>query len=213
MIAQHRRAVTVPVMLPPWFALVVLVLAIPLAVTAAVDAWNGSFLPNPVTWGLWTAAPLIAAAASAVEGAGMSALTTLSAGIGPAAILTAGLFGPHRSRRWRVGALDLVCGGLAVFALIGWMSTGSGMVAVALSVAADAFAGLPTMKKAWSYPSTESPWGYLAGALTGVAGLATLTVWSPANWLFPLYLVLWCGAITLLVVIPGNREKPALSSL
>lgn len=203
---------TVVTMLPSWFAVLALAVTAPLSFAAAVSAWRGKFLPNPVTWVLWAAVPMIAAAAALASGAGLSALSTLSAGAGPAMILAASLLGPHRAKRWPVKRADLACGGLALLAVAGWAVTGSGLVAVVLSVLADSLAGVPTMRKAWSHPSTETPWGYISGVVSGATGLLTLHVWNPTNWLFPAYLLVWCGALVLLVAFPGNREHASAAA-
>lgn len=39
-------------------------------------------------------------------------------------------------------------------------------------------AALPSVRKAWRYPNTESPWGYVGGMLSGLTGLATLDAWG-----------------------------------
>jgi hypothetical protein len=181
------------------------IVAAPFTFMSAAKAWRGEFRPSPVTWGLWATAPLIAATAAFQSGAGTSAVSTLAAGVGPLIILGASLAGPHRAHRWPVTRFDIVCATFAVAALVGWWLTGSGLVAVCFSVAADAAGAVPTYRKAWSTPESETPLGYIAGLVTGLTGLLTLQVWIPANWLFPAWLVLACSTLIATIAVRGHQ--------
>lgn len=191
-------------MLPSWVSVAMLAVTLPLSFRAARAAWRGTFQLNLVTWGLWAVVPVIAAAAAFSSGSGLSAVSVLATGLGPGVILIAGLFG-RAATRWAVTRGDLVCGALAVAATIGWLATGDGVVAVVLAAAADGLAALPSVRKAWHHPSTESPWGYAAGLISGLTGLATLDTWGVVNYLFPLYIVVLCGGMLVLINTPGRK--------
>ena len=189
-------------MLPSWVSIAMLPVTLMFSLGAARAAWRGTFQLNLVTWGLWATVPVIAAAAALAEGSGLSAVSVLATGLGPALILGAGLMG--RATKWAVTRADLVCGALAVAAAVGWLATGVGLVAVVLAVAADGLAAMPTVHKAWRYPRTESPWGYVAGVLSGVTGLVTLDTWGMVNWLFPAYVIMLCAGVLALIATPGR---------
>lgn len=195
-------------MLPSWVPIVAVIVAAPLSLRAAAQAWVGEFRPNLVTWVLWALAPLIAAAAALTSGAGTSALPVFAAGAGPAVVVIAALGGPGRRRGviWKARRRDYVCGAVAVAALVGWQVTGDALTAAVLAVAADALAGAPTVAKAWRHPVTETPWGYVAGIISGAVALATLTDWDPTNWLFPAYLIAICTLIVALIATPHRSS-------
>lgn len=104
--------------------------------------------PNLVTWFLWTLAPMIVFAAQLRSGVCSVALFTLMVGLCPLAVLVAGL----KKGNFRPTKFDLACGGMSLLALMLWQLTGSGLVAVGLSIVADGAAATPTITKAYRDP-------------------------------------------------------------
>lgn len=193
----------------PWLLWVVgPVLLISFMVTAAA-AWRGTFRPNLVTWGLWSATPLIAGSAALVAGAGLAAAPTLVAGGGTTLIVVAALASPHRTL-WPVRRHDLGCAALAVAALVGWALTRDPLVAVVFAIAADAAASAPTLHKSWTRPGTETAVAYVPILAGGVAGLGSVTDWVVTAWLFHAYMVASCCLFIVVIVVRGRRTtEPA----
>jgi hypothetical protein len=183
-----------------WLAVV-----LPLAGFAAYvrDTWLGRTQPNRVSWALWTAGPMIAFAGELAQSVNLRvALVTLALGAGPAAVLVATFRSP--AAYWHTNRFDWVCAGLGAAALI---ALANGLVthrntvtiAIALSIAADAAAAMPTIAKSWTHPESESVGTYVAsGAGCGLT-LLTLTDWTVGNYGFPAYVVIVCMLITVLV--------------
>lgn len=95
--------------------------------------WRGQARPNLVTWSLWAAAPLIGFLAQLDAGVGLSAVPTLTAGLGPLTVVAAGLLARHNFAR--LGAFDAVCGAVAALALGVWLGLGQAPLAVCFAVA------------------------------------------------------------------------------
>src|SRR3546814_17866720 len=56
----------------------------------------------------------------------------------------------------RITRFDLVCGAISVMALIVWLGLGRASLAVMFAVVADAAGAVPTLRKAWHDPASES---------------------------------------------------------
>ena len=192
-------------MLSPDFA--VLAAALPLAGFASYlsDTLRGKTRPNRVSWSLWATAPLIAFAAELAQRTSLKvSLLTFALGAGPALILAASFACPRAY--WAPTRLDLVCGAVAVAALIGWAVTRRGDVAIALAITADALAAVPTIRKAWAQPESESIGTYAASGAGSAITLLTISRWRFASFAFPLYVTVVCGAITALIALPHARR-------
>ncbi len=162
--------------------------------------FRGRTRPNRVTWGLWAAIPMIAFAAELSEGVGLRSLMTFMVGFGPFMVVIASTV--NRDAFWQLGRLDVVCGALSVVAVVGWRLTGSGVVAIGLSILADAFAGVPTFVKSYREPSTEHPLVFTLGAASALITLLTVDEWSVAAAAFPAYIATVGIVVTLLLVFP-----------
>ena len=105
-------------------------------ITYSFAVWRGSVIPNRVTWSLWTAIPLIIFAASVTKGAGLQALFSLAAGLGPAVVVLVMVLRPIESY-WKIGWLDVCCCALSLLALGLWVITRNGNYAIGFSLVAD----------------------------------------------------------------------------
>ena len=121
----------------------------------------GKTQPNRVTWFLWGVIPLVAFFAELGQNVGMQSLMTLAVGVGPLIVFTASMVNRHGY--WKLSRFDIACGALSALAVIIWKLSGSGDVAIALSILADTLAGLPTVIKAWKHPESESSSAFIFG--------------------------------------------------
>jgi hypothetical protein len=179
----------------------------------ALDTLRGRTQPNRVSWVMWTLAPLVAFAAEIVQHVGLEALLTFAVGIGPLLVVVASFVDPRAY--WQLTGFDVGCGLLSVTALALWAVTGKGDVAIALSIAADLFAAIPTIRKAYRHPESESANAFVAGALG--AGITLLTIkprsWAFASYAFPVYILLGASAVSVLIIASRPRIAVAASSL
>ena len=165
------------------------------------DTLKGESQPNRITFLIWALGPFIAVGASLQIGASWSLLPVFMSGFGPFCIFIASYSNPKAY--WKLGVLDYVCGVLAVFALIALLFTKQPMLAIALSIAADALALLPTAIKAWKFPATETGITYVVALLNVLLGIAFTTEYTFSNLAFLVYLVL--ADVTLIVAVYRSR--------
>ena len=168
------------------------------------DTIKGTTKPNKVTWLLWTAAPLTAAAAAFAAGGGWSVLPILINGLCSLTIFTASLL--NKNAYWRLGPLDYLCGLFSVLALVLWLTTREPAVAVLFAILTDLFAALPTLIKAWKHPETETSTDYAMGAFSAATTFFAITVWNVSTVAFPAYIILI--DLTLLIFIVRKRFLP-----
>ena len=152
------------------------------------DTLRGRTKPNRVSWALWAAAPIIAVTIALTEGApSWSLLPVFMAGFVPVLVLLSSCF--NVQAYWRLDRFDYLCGTFGTLALLMWLWASQPIVAVVMLVTTDALAALPTIRKAWSNPDTETSLAYFAALFGGLAALANIQQWVVLHYAFPIYLV------------------------
>jgi len=192
-------------MLDPKFAILAGVIAVASAAGYAFDTLRGRNQPNRVTWAMWTVVPMIAFAAQIGQGVGLQSVFTFAGGFGPLLVLIATFVNPKAY--WRLTSFDLTCGLISLTAVVLWAITGKGLVALVLSVVADFFAAVPTIKKSYRVPESESGYPFLLGVVAALITLLTIQEWTLANSAFAIYVLFVDGLIASLVLFPAARPK------
>lgn len=190
-------------MLDPRFAILGALITVAGSASYARDTLRGRTQPNRVTWILWTVAPLIAFAAEVVQGVGLEALMTLAVGVGPLLVVIASYLDPRAY--YRLTRFDGICAGLSLAALVAWGLTGTGNVAILFSILADLFGLIPTLRKAYRDPASESASAFVASGCGAAITLLTVSVWTFANAAFALYILV--ADVTLSTLILGSRRR------
>jgi hypothetical protein len=163
--------------------------------------FRGGAKPNRMSWLMWAIAPIIAALAMVSNGATLPAVPVFMSGISPLLIFLASFF--IKESYWKLSPLDYACGALSALALVLWWVTKEPFTAIVFAIGSDALAGVPTVKKAWTNPKTESPWPYTMGVFGAFTSLAVVSTWTFSQYAFPIYLL----AVNLLVVLVIYRPK------
>jgi hypothetical protein len=164
---------------------------------------KGQTRPNRVTWLMWSIAPFIATAAEIYSGVTWAVIPVFMTGFAPFLIFCASFF---TKAYWKLCRFDYFCGGISALALVLWVVTMEPVLSIILAIAADAIASIPTLKKAYRNPETESVWPFITGIFNAVAALVVAVTWSFTEISFPIYLL----AINILLVLVVHRIRPAL---
>lgn len=184
-------------MLDPRFVIVAALLNLWGSLDYVIATLKGQTRPNRVTWFLWALAPLIAFGAQLNEGVGWPALMTFMVGFSPLAVFIASFI--NSKAHWKLTNFDYICGGLSLLGLLGWVITREGVVAIFFSILADALAAVPTVVKAWKAPETERYPVFLLSAISAGITLLTLDKWAFSHYSFPLYILLICLLLFVLI--------------
>lgn len=169
------------------------------------DTLRGVTTPNRVTWGLWALEGVLAFAVEITQHVGLAAGMTLMLGFGPVLVVAASFRGHHGV--WRLTTFDAVCGLLSLAGIAFWALVHEPTVALISFVVADQVAALPTVRKSWLAPETETWWAFAMGSLNTAITLLTLDKFTTDGALFPGVIMI---TDALLVVLIVTRVGPRL---
>jgi hypothetical protein len=147
------------------------------------DTLHGVTSPNRVSWSLWAVEGVLGFGVEVQQHVGIASLMTLMLGLVPCAVVIASFKNPNAV--WKIGAFDLACGAIALAGLVFWAFAKEPTVALVSFVCADQVAGLPTLRKSWLAPSTESSRVFVMGTVNCVITVLTLKAFTTAGVLFP----------------------------
>lgn len=91
---------------------------------------------------------------------------------------------------WKLEHFDYFCGLISLVALMLWIFAGAPLLAFVFAILADLFASIPTIRKAWRSPESESPFLYIISSLGNIVALLTIVTWDITSYGFPIYLTL-----------------------
>lgn len=192
-------------MIDPRFVYLALLLAAIGGYGYVRDTLRGVTSPNRVTWSLWGLEGVLAFGVEIQQHVGIASLTTLMLGLVPCVVVLASFRNPHSV--WKIGVFDIICGVISLAGLALWAFVHEPTVALITFVGADQVAALPTLRKSWLAPSTESPRVFIMGCLNCGITIMTLKIFTTAGALFP-----GCVVVTDLVmaVLIMTRVGPRL---
>jgi len=153
------------------------------------DTLTGKSKPNRVSYGMWALAPLIGtAAALSAHADPWTVVRIFLAGFLPLLVFLASFINPQSY--WKLSIFDLLCGACSIIALLVWAAVDSPRSAILLAAIGDGFAALPTIRKAWSYPETETGLTYIASFVGVLLILPSIPQWNIENSAFQIYLLI-----------------------
>lgn len=153
------------------------------------DTIKGVTRPNRVSQSLWAIAPLIGVGAAISSGADwMTTVRTFMAGFVPLTILIASF--ANKNGYWKTTKFDYFCGMFSILALVLWLVIDLPVYAVLLAAIADLFAAIPTIKKSWTNPESETGIAYVLSLISVLIILPTIKVFDIQNTAFQIYLLL-----------------------
>jgi hypothetical protein len=172
------------------------------------DTLKGVTAPNRVTWSLWAVEGILAFVIEIQGHVGPASLMTLMLGLVPLAVVGASFANAHAV--WKIGPFDVARGSISVAGLAFWAFVNEPTIALVAFVVADQMAGLPTIRKSWLAPGTESSGIFFLGTINCAITLLTLRHLTTAGVLFPGCVLI--GDLIMAVLIstrigPRRREK------
>jgi len=186
-----------------------------LAVIAAIIAIAGNIpylrdtitkrvTPHPYTWFVWTIVSGITLFGQIVKGAGAGALPTAVAELFTILIFALSL----RHGFKNVRKIDHYFLAIALLGLIPWLITNDPTVSVIIAVSIDLVAFMPTIRKTWLKPQTETPVLFSANVLRHILTLLSLSSYNIATTLHSIAMIITNTIMTLIILF----KKPSSES-
>jgi len=191
---QRERLGTV---LPSWFVYIGAGISVIGLIPYIKDTYRGDTSPHRVTWFLWGFIPLVTFVVQLHLHVGLVSLTTLVFGLLPFGVLIASA--KSHAGAWAITRFDWFCCAISLAGTAVYVVTQRGVLSIVLLLVADFFAGIPTVRKSWTDPTSET-WSAFAFSVASTAiTLSTVTEWSFAATAFPLYIVVLNTAQVVLI--------------
>lgn len=188
-----------------WFVLLSALIAVAGSYAYIRDTLAGKTKPNRVSWSMWALAPLIGTvAALSAHADAWTMIRVFLAGFLPLLVFIASFV--NAKSYWKLTLFDALCGVCALIALIALVIIDAPRFAILLAAIGDGFASLPTIRKAWIYPETETGVTYIASFVSVLMVIPSIPRWDIENSAFQIYLLI-ANTILLIAVY---RKRLAL---
>ncbi len=168
------------------FAVIAAILAIAGNLPYIRDAFTKRVKPHPFTWLVWTIVSAIVLFGQIVEGAGIGALPTAVAGAFTTIIF---LFSIQYGFKY-VKKSDKYFLAAALLGIIPWLIFDNATVSVIIAVAIDLIAFVPTLRKTYFHPETETPILYGSNVLRHILTLFSLQAYNIATTLHSISMII-----------------------
>lgn len=145
------------------------------------DIFRGNTKPHIYTWLIWAIVTVIGFLGQWFGGGGAGSWAT-----GVTAIYTVFVF--FLSLRYGtpdITNFDKVCLALALISIVPWLLTQNILLSVVLATFTDVIGFLPTMRKTWRAPKSESLGSMYFDALKHSLSILSLQRYSLVTWLYP----------------------------
>lgn len=187
-----------------------IILAIVAAIIAVVgnvpylrDVIRKRVEPHPYTWLVWTIVSCVIFFGQVAKGASWGALPTGASEIFTIIIFLLSLKYGFKNIP-RVDTYFLIA---ALLGLIPWILSKDPTISVIIVVSIDLVAFLPTLRKTWRFPKTETPILYSMNVLRHVLALFSLGAYNIATALHSIVMIITNSLMTVFIL----RRKPSIS--
>lgn len=176
-------------------AIIASILAIVGNVPYLLDIIKKKVRPHPYTWLVWSLVSCIVFFGQVAKGAGIGALPTAASEIFTIIIFFFSLQYGFK----HISHTDTVFLVIALLGIIPWILTSDPTVSVVIAVSIDLIAFMPTIRKTWRYPTTESPILYGSNVLRHILMLFSLQAYNIATTLHSIVMIMTNSIMTILI--------------
>lgn len=159
--------------------------------------------PHPYTWLVGAFVSSVVLVAQLQQGAGVGAIPTATSELFTITIFILSLRYGFKNAT-RTDQLFLVA---ALLGLIPWFITRDPTLSVVIAVTVDIASFVPTIRKTWLYPKTESPLLYFSNIVRHVLALIALQAYTIATALHSVAMIILNIGMVLLVYRRGTIDR------
>ncbi len=165
------------------------------------DVIRKKIQPHPYTWLVWTIVSLVTLFGQIAKGAGIGALPTAAAEIFTVIIFFFSLqYGFKQIKK--TDTYFLIA---ALLGLIPWALTKDPTISVIIVVSIDLIAFIPTLRKTWDHPKSETPILYSMNVVRHILTLFSLQAYNIATTLHSIAMIITNTLMTGFITI--KRKK------
>lgn len=159
--------------------------------------------PHPYTWFVWSVVSAVTFFGQVAKGGGIGAIPTGVAEACTIAIFLSSLRNGFKNIR----KTDTYFLAIALLGLIPWALTSDPTLSVIIVVGLDVAAFVPTLRKAWAQPRTETPTLFAMNVLRHVLTLFSLEAYNIATTLHSLAMIIANALMTAFLCRPAGRSR------
>jgi len=145
------------------------------------DTIKGKTKPHIYSWFIWAFITFVIFALQILGHAGAGAFTTLAAAILCLTIFILGLKNGHKD----ITRFDTLTFAISLIAIGIWIFAKQPVISNILIITINTLANLPTIRKSWNNPHSETLFTWEMGAVRNLLGLMALANYSLLTWLYP----------------------------
>jgi hypothetical protein len=184
------------------FAITAALLAIAGNLPYIWDIWKERVKPHPYTWFVWSIVSGIVFFGQLAKGAGIGALPTAASEVFTIIIFLFSLKFGFKGIR----TIDTVFLVIALLGIVPWILTSDPTLSVVIAVGIDLVAFVPTLRKTWQHPSTETPILYGSNVLRHILALFSLQAYNIATTLHSIAMIITNSAMTLIILLKKDKN-------
>lgn len=186
------------------FAVIASLIAVAGNVPYLRDALHKRVKPHPYTWLVWTIVSGITFFGQVQKGAGIGALP---AGVAEVFTFSIFLFSLQYGFKY-VKKTDKYFLAAALLGLIPWAISDDPTISVVVAVVIDLIAFVPTIRKTWRRPETETPILYGANVVRHILTLFSLQAYNVATMLHSIAMIVMNTLMTGIILFKKDSGTP-----
>lgn len=136
---------------------------------------KGYVKPNLVSHFVWFLAPFIGVFFQLQAGARFSTLSVFMTGFVSFMVFIVSIL--KRNGYWKLNTFDVICGIISLSSLVIYIMTRNLGISILFAIISDSLAYIPTIKKTWRFPETETGLMYFTGIVSNIIGLLVIKTW------------------------------------
>ncbi len=172
------------------------------------DVFKGTTKPNQASWLIWVALLALALLSQGFSGAKDSLFLTIGDLVGSATILGLAIF--YGTNKWHwIDKVSLAGAGIGFICLFIFKQP---VISLAVTIFIDACGAVPTIRKSYVDPSSETLSTWIIVGVAGIFGAIAVGSFNFVLLIYPVYLVLsnFAVAVAMLVGRVRSANRPAI---
>ena len=171
------------------------------------DILRGKTHPHVYSWSLWGLLTVLIVALQIKGGAGPATLVTAAAGLLCIGVVVLGLKNGKRD----ITTFDTIVAILALIAIGFWLIADQPVVSIILVVIADILAFIPTVRKSWHRPQSETLSLYLTNTVRFSLALLAVKEYTILSSLWLMAWIVGNGLFSVMLVVRRQQVASLLS--